>query len=76
MLPCALPVVGSAASLAANVAVAQPDSGQAGDRGVASFALIGAYELLMRQVRCGAAERSSPVHQPKNSPSAKELSHH
>jgi hypothetical protein len=50
-LPRALLVVGSVASLAANVAVAEP---RATGRVVAawpSFALIASYELLMCQVR-------------------------
>jgi len=67
---------GSAASLAADVAVAQPTAAGQVIAAWPSFALIGAYELLMRQVRRGAAERSSPVHQLKNSPNHKELSHH
>ena len=55
VLPWALLVAGSAASLAANVAVAEP---MATGRVIAawpSFALIAAYELLMRQVRRSAA---------------------
>jgi hypothetical protein len=50
-LPWALLVVGSVASLAANVAVAQPT---ATGRVIAAwppFAMVAAYELLMRQVR-------------------------
>jgi hypothetical protein len=62
VLPWALLVAGSAASLAANVAVAEPMTG----RVIAawpSFSLIAAYELLMRQVRraadgAGASRRS------------------
>jgi len=53
-------VVSSTASLAANVAVAQPT---AAGRVIApwpSFALIGAYELLMRQVRRSAANGGKP----------------
>jgi len=60
VLPWALLVVGSAASLAANVAVAQPT---ATGRVIAAwplFALIGAYELLMRQVRRNAASEGRP----------------
>jgi Protein of unknown function (DUF2637) len=51
LLPSALLVIGSVASLAANVAVA------ATGRAIAawpSFALIASYELLMRQVRRAA----------------------
>jgi hypothetical protein len=52
VLPWALLVAGSTASLAANVAVAAWPS----------FAFIGAYEILMRQVRRSAAVRSKPPH--------------
>jgi hypothetical protein len=55
-LPWALLVIGSVASLAANVEVAEPT---AVGRVIArwpSFALIAAYEMLMRQVRRAAAE--------------------
>jgi hypothetical protein len=55
-LPWALLVVGSAASLAANVAVAQPTAAGRVIAAWPSFALIGAYELLMRQVRHSAAD--------------------
>jgi len=54
VLPWALLVAGSAASLAANVAVAEP---MATGRVIAAwppFALIASYELLMRQVRRAA----------------------
>jgi hypothetical protein len=52
-LPRLLLAVGSIASLAANVAVAEP---AVTGRVIAAwpFALIGSYELLMRQVRCTA----------------------
>jgi Protein of unknown function (DUF2637) len=53
-LPWALLVAGSAASLAANVAVAQPTAAGRVIAAWPSFALIGAYELLMRQVRRSA----------------------
>src|SRR6266568_2829496 len=55
VLPWALLVVGSAASLAANVAVAQPTVAGRVIAAWPSFALIGAYELLMRQIRRSAA---------------------
>ncbi|MGH3406793.1 MAG: DUF2637 domain-containing protein [Streptosporangiaceae bacterium] len=64
VLPWALLVVGSAASLAANVAVAEPTAAGRVIAAWPSFALIAAYELLMRQVRrsavsgAGARERS------------------
>jgi hypothetical protein len=62
VLPWALLVVGSAASLAANVAVAQPAAAGRVIAARPSFALIGAYELLMRQVRHGAAGSGAPQH--------------
>lgn len=58
VLPWALLVVGSTASLAANVAVAQPTAAGRVIAAWPSFALIGAYELLMRQVRRSAAGTS------------------
>ena len=60
MLPRALLVVGSAASLAANVTVAQPTATGRVIAAWPSFALIGAYEMLMRQVRRNAAGRGKP----------------
>ena len=60
VLPWALLVVGSAASLTANVAVAQPTAAGRVIAAWPSFALIGAYELLMRQVRRSAAGRDKP----------------
>ena len=58
-LPWALLVAGSAASLAANVAVAEPTATGRVNAAWPSFALIGAYELLMRQVRRSAANGTS-----------------
>lgn len=55
VLPWALLVVGSLASLAANVAVAEPSLMGRVIAAWPSFALIGSYELLMRQVRCSSA---------------------
>jgi len=52
-------VVGSVASLAANVAVAEPTAAGRVIAAWPSFALIGAYELLMRQVRLTAASAGS-----------------
>jgi Protein of unknown function (DUF2637) len=46
---------GSAASLAANVAVAEPSMTGRVIAAWPSFALIGSYELLMRQIRAAAA---------------------
>src|SRR5580692_6447814 len=60
VLPWALLVAGSAASLAANVAVAQPTAAGRVIAAWPSFALIGAYELLMHQVRRSAAGRATP----------------
>ena len=50
VLPWALLVIGSVASLAANVAVAEPTATGRVIAAWPSFALIGSYELLMRQV--------------------------
>jgi Protein of unknown function (DUF2637) len=58
LLPWALLVVGSVASLAANVAVAEPTATGRVIAAWPSFSLIAAYELLMRQVR-RAAETST-----------------
>jgi hypothetical protein len=49
-LPWALLVTGSVASLAANVAVAEPTATGRVIAAWPSFALIGSYELLMRQI--------------------------
>ena len=54
-VPWALLVAGSVASLAANVAVAQPSGTGRVIAAWPSFALIAAYELLVRQVRQSAA---------------------
>jgi Protein of unknown function (DUF2637) len=54
LLPWALLVTGSVASLAANVAVAEPTATGRVIAAWPSFALIGSYELLMRQVRRAA----------------------
>jgi hypothetical protein len=58
-LPWALLVVGSTASLAANVAVAEPTATGRVIAAWPSFALIAAYEMLMRQVRRNAGGASS-----------------
>ena len=58
-LPWALLVAGSVASLAANVAVAEPAMTGRVIAAWPSFSLIAAYELLMRQVR-----RASPTAAP------------
>jgi hypothetical protein len=54
ILPWALLVAGSVASPAANVAVAEPTATGRVIAAWPSFALIAAYELLMRQVRRSA----------------------
>jgi len=59
VLPWALLVAGSAASLTANVAVAEPTATGRVIAAWPSFALIAAYELLMRQVRRSAAASGS-----------------
>ncbi|WP_431872327.1 DUF2637 domain-containing protein [Nocardiopsis eucommiae] len=53
-LPWSLLIIGSAASLAANVAVADPTMWSRIIHAWPSFALIGAYELLMREFRTTA----------------------
>jgi Protein of unknown function (DUF2637) len=55
VLPWALLTVGSVASLAANVAVAEPTVTGRVIAAWPSFALIGSYELLMRQIRATAS---------------------
>jgi Protein of unknown function (DUF2637) len=55
LLPWALLVVGSMASLTANVAVAEPTATARVIAAWPSFALIGSYELLTRQVRAAAS---------------------
>jgi Protein of unknown function (DUF2637) len=64
LLPWDLLVTSSVASLAANVAVAEPTVTGRVIAAWPSFALIGSYELLMRQIRRNAAGRSKP-HQRK-----------
>lgn len=59
-LSWSLLVVGSLASLSANVAVAQPTATGRVVAAWPSFALIAAYELLMRQVRRSAADGGKP----------------
>ncbi|NKY99054.1 DUF2637 domain-containing protein [Nocardiopsis dassonvillei subsp. albirubida] len=54
LLPWALLIIGSGASLAANVAVADPTMWSRIIHAWPSFALIGAYELLMREFRATA----------------------
>ena len=63
-LPWALLVAGSAASLAANVAVAEPTMTGHVIAAWPSFSLIAAYELLMRQVRRAAETGASRPQRP------------
>ncbi|TQN30264.1 uncharacterized protein DUF2637 [Haloactinospora alba] len=55
LLPWTLLVLGSLASLAANVAVADPTMWSRVIHAWPAFALIGSYELLMRQFRASAS---------------------
>lgn len=54
LLPWTLLILGSIVSLAANVAVADPTAWSRIIHAWPSFALIGAYELLMREFRTAA----------------------
>lgn len=65
VLPWALLVAGSVASLAANVAVAEPSLIGRVIAAWPSFALTASYELLTRQVRGGAAPAGSGDGQPR-----------
>jgi hypothetical protein len=67
-LPWVLLVIGSVASLAANVAVAEPTAVGRVIAAWPSFALIGSYELLMRQVRRAAADHVQPTAGPSAAP--------
>jgi len=58
-LPWALPVAGSVASLAANVALAEPTLVGRVIAAWPSFALTASFELLTRQVRLGAAREDA-----------------
>jgi hypothetical protein len=58
-LPWALLIIGSTASLAANVAVAEPSAVGRLIAGWPSCALIGSYELLMRQIRRTSTSKSA-----------------
>jgi hypothetical protein len=72
VLPWALLVVGGVASLAANVAVAEPTATGRVIAAWPSFALIAAYELLMRQVRrsaTGGVGQREPSPRPQPAPS-------
>src|SRR5215470_11650304 len=65
-LPWALLAIGSVASLAANVAVAEPTTIGRVIAAWPSFALIGSYEMLMRQVRTASVSaRTAPRAAPR-----------
>jgi hypothetical protein len=61
VLPWALLIIGAAASLGANIAVAEPSLTGRVIAAWPSFALTASYELLMRQVRRSAAARTGPA---------------
>jgi hypothetical protein len=61
LLPWALLITGAAASLAANIAVAEPTMAGRVIAAWPSFALTASYELLMRQVRHTADAAARPV---------------
>lgn len=62
VLPWALSIIGSGATLSANAAVADPTMWSRVIHAWLSFALIGAYELLMRELRASAVGvRSAPT---------------
>jgi hypothetical protein len=73
LLPWTLLVIGSAASLAANVAVAEPSAVGRLIAAWPSCALIGSYELLMRQVRHAAARKTPCAEVSDTSPAANEV---
>jgi hypothetical protein len=66
VLPWTLLVAGSVASLAANVAVAEPTLIGRVIAAWPSFALTASYELLTRQVRRGSVPLGTPARQPKS----------
>jgi hypothetical protein len=68
VLPWALLVIGSVASLAANVAVAQPTLIGRVIAAWPSFALTASYELLTRQVRRSAIGQSEHDPHPDRRP--------
>lgn len=65
VLPWALLIAGSVASLAANVAVAEPTPIGRIIAAWPSFALTASYELLTRQVRRGATRHDEPDGKPQ-----------
>ena len=71
VLPWALLVAGSVASLAANVAVAEPTLIGRVIAAWPSFALTASYELLTRQVRRGVADEDTRKERPRRLPRAR-----
>jgi hypothetical protein len=71
LMPWALLVAGSVASLAANVAVAEPTLIGRVIAAWPSFALTASYELLTRQVRRGAAGEDARDERPRRVPVAR-----
>ncbi|WP_329260718.1 DUF2637 domain-containing protein [Actinoallomurus sp. NBC_01490] len=63
-LPWALLIVGSLASLAANVAVANPTTVSRLIAAWPSFAFVGAYHLLQSQLRIGRVDMAAPIEEP------------
>jgi Protein of unknown function (DUF2637) len=63
-LPWALMIVGSLASLAANVAVANPTTVSRLIAAWPSFAFVGAYHLLQGQPRIGRVDLVAPIEEP------------
>ncbi|WP_281260785.1 DUF2637 domain-containing protein [Murinocardiopsis flavida] len=77
VLPWTLLILGSVASLAANVAVADPTVWSRVIHAWPSFALMGAYELLMREFRIDAEGARIAIASDEQSPAAErsELAH-
>jgi hypothetical protein len=63
-LPWALLIAGSLASLAANVAVANPTTVSRLIAAWPSFAFVGAYHLLQSQLRIGRVDLIAPIEEP------------
>ncbi|MDA2809947.1 DUF2637 domain-containing protein [Nocardiopsis sp. RSe5-2] len=70
VLPWTLLILGSLASLAANVAVAEPTAWSAVIHAWPSFALAGAFELLMRELRREQGARSAHAFDEPGAPTA------
>ncbi|GLY92297.1 DUF2637 domain-containing protein [Actinoallomurus iriomotensis] len=63
-LPWAVLIVGSLASLAANVEVANPTAVSRLIAAWPSFAFVGAYHLLQSQLRIGRVDLVTPIEEP------------